>query len=237
MIAFFHLCDGPVVEVKIGFRVLPRARKMGHSTARDDGDAFRAICDDLRNRFSEFLAATGCRQRWQVGVHKNRDNGNLAILDDPFIHSGEGMSQNCVLRIGHVEAGVHQFVEQVFRKPLVNGKVIILAGEFRTRTFSGENGKGWDRSEEKSFHVIVANHQHHIGLGLIQVLAQQAHRGNVSIELCRIFTWRPHEKLRRVNGSHGCYDFSHDDYLIFVESSRPAYSAVAANAWDDASER
>jgi hypothetical protein len=38
--------------------------------------------------------------------------------------------------------------------------------------------------------------------------------------LRRIFARRPHKKLRRVNGPHGRYNFSHDDYLISAKSGR-----------------
>jgi len=47
--------------------------------------------------------------------------------------------------------------------------------------------------------VIVSDHERHVWLGLIQVLAKQAHGGYVGIELRGVFARRPHEKLRRVN--------------------------------------
>src|SRR6266404_5493237 len=128
------------------------------------------------------------------------------------------MSQNGVLRIGHIETCVDQLVEQIFGESLVNREVVTLAGEFRSRPFTGEDGKSWNRSQEKSLHVIVADHERHVGLGLIQVLAKQAHGGYVGIELRGVFARRPHEKLRRMNRPHSCHNFSHDGYLVSVKS-------------------
>src|SRR5712691_10354549 len=73
-------------------------------------------------------------------------------------------------------------------------------------------------TSEESFHVIVADHNRHIGLGFIKVLAEQAHRGNVGIELCWILTRWPHKELRGMHGPHRCYKFSHDDYLTSAKS-------------------
>ena len=63
--------------------------------------------------------------------------------------------------------------------------------------------------------MVVADHEGHVGLDLVEVLAQDAHGGDVGIELREILAWRAHKKLRRVNRSKCRYDLTHVFPLIF----------------------
>src|SRR5258708_4272968 len=123
------------------------------------------------------------------------------------------MAEDGILRIRHVQVGVDQLVEQIFGKSLVNRKIVWLAGQFRVCPLAGHDGECWNRGKEKSLHVVVANHDRHVRLGLVQVLAKQTHRGDVRIKLSEVFTWWPDKKLRRVYRSKCRYDFPHVSYL------------------------
>ena len=189
---------------------------MRHSPARDHRDAFRPGGNHFGDGFPKLLASPRGRQRRQIGVHENRDDRDFPVFDDPFIHSRECMSEDSVLRIRHVEVFIHQFVEQVLSKSLVNREIVRLAGKFRAGPLARHDCEGRDGAQKKRFHVVVANHDGHIRLGLVQVLAQKAHGRDVRVKLSEVFTRRPDKKLWCVYRSECRYDFPHIRILIFV---------------------
>jgi hypothetical protein len=64
--------------------------------------------------------------------------------------------------------------------------------------------------------VVVADHDGHVRLGLVQVLTKQAHRRDVCVELSEVFTRGPDKELRCVYRSECRYDFPHVRYLVFI---------------------
>jgi len=75
-----------------------------------------------------------------------------------------------------------------------------------------------DGGEEKGLHVVVADHDRNVRLGFVQVLAEQAHRRNVRVELSEVFTRGPDKELRCVYTSECRYDFPHVRYLVFIRT-------------------
>ncbi len=65
--------------------------------------------------------------------------------------------------------------------------------------------------------MIVADDDRDVGFGFVQVFAEQAHSGDVGVQLSRIFTGGPYKELRRVDDSGCRYDFSHGCYLVLSE--------------------
>jgi hypothetical protein len=55
------------------------------------------------------------------------------------------------------------------------------------------HGEGRNGRQEERFQVVAANDDHGVGLELIQLLAQQVHRGDVGVQLLGNFRGRAGE--------------------------------------------
>ena len=86
------------------------------------------------------------------------------------------------------------------------------------RAIAGDDREGRHGFQKEGLHVIAGENDQRIGLGLIQSLAEPKHRCGARVELLGIFLRRPREKLRRMHGGHGGYDFAHIK-VPFSESS------------------
>jgi hypothetical protein len=205
-----ELRDQPSVEVEFRIQVLGRAWEMRHTAAGDDRHSFLPSLDDLGERFAQSFAAARRRQRWNVDVGEERDDGDVALADHILERNRERVTQLGILGVGHVEVVVDdQLVEDVFGELAVNRQIVLASGELRDGAIAGNDRKRRHAADRERFDVVSTEEQNRVRLGLIEHLAELVHRPAGLLELIRILVRRPREHVRRVARPDGGNDLTH----------------------------
>ena len=120
------------------------------------------------------------------------------------------MAELGIFRVRHVEVVIgHELVEDVFSDLAMDRQVVLASRELGDRPVAGHNGKRRNAAHRERLHVIGAEEQDDVRLGLVEDFAELLHRRTSLLELIRIFIRWPREHVRRVARADCSNDLAH----------------------------
>ena len=120
------------------------------------------------------------------------------------------MTELGILRVGHVEVVIgDELVEDVLCHLAMDRQIVLAAGELGDRAIARHDCERWHAAHGEGLHVIGAEEEDRVRLGLVENFAELLHRRAGLLELIRILIRWPCEHVRGVARADCCNDLAH----------------------------
>ena len=122
------------------------------------------------------------------------------------------MPQKRILRIGHIETGADELIEQVLGKLPVNGTFEFVSSVFGDGRAPGDNCESRQAGHGECLQVVTPHEKENIRLGLIQDCPQLPHGRRRQVQVTIFLFGGSGEKIGRMAGRHCRNDLTHTSF-------------------------